>query len=75
MTTCPNCFKVYTPVLGSRKHPELLIQEEFPDAKPWQREQLQTGICSDACWDEYLGVPNPRKRKLEDGIPGLPELF
>ena len=24
---CPNCWKVYEPELGERKHPELLIQE------------------------------------------------
>jgi hypothetical protein len=22
---------------------------------PWQREQLITGICSDACWQKHLG--------------------
>ena len=54
---CPNCKKVYEPELGERKRPELLIQQEFPDAKGYQREQLITGICSDKCWDEYLGFP------------------
>jgi hypothetical protein len=52
---CPNCRKWYEPVLGERKQPELLIQQEFPDAMAWEREQLITHICSDKCWDEYLG--------------------
>jgi len=52
---CPNCHKEYTPVLD-RKHPELNIQAEFPKAPAWQREQHITGICSDKCWDEFLGV-------------------
>ena len=52
---CPHCRKVYEPVLGERKT-TLLIQEEFPKAKSWEREQLITGICSDECWDKFLGV-------------------
>jgi hypothetical protein len=55
MTTCPNCKKEYAPVL-KREHPELLIQQEHPTAPAWQREQLVSGICSDKCWDEFLGV-------------------
>jgi len=58
MITCPNCKKVYEPVLGYRKT-DKLIQQEFPNTKPWQREQLITGICSDECWNAYLGIdPN-----------------
>lgn len=53
---CPNCKKEYIPDLGERKHPEMLIQREFPDATAIQREQLITGICSNKCWDEFLGV-------------------
>ena len=52
----PNCKKIYEPVLKERKHPQMLIQNEFPYAKAWEREQLITGICSDKCWDEYLGI-------------------
>ena len=52
--TCPACGKVYEPVLGERKTCDL-IQVEFPDAEPWQREQLLSGICSDECWDNFLG--------------------
>jgi len=53
---CPNCYKVYEPELGERKYPGLLIQQEFPDAEEYQREQLITGLCSDECWDKYLGL-------------------
>lgn len=56
MIKCPNCKKLYKPVLGERKHPEMLIQVEFPFAKDWEREQLITGICSDKCWNEFLGI-------------------
>ncbi len=52
---CPNCGKRYTPVLD-RKHPEILIQEEFPEAPAWQREQHISGLCSDKCWKEFLGL-------------------
>lgn len=65
---CPNCKSRYIPQLvaldpkqflkaWSRWNSgELLIQNAFPAAQNFQREQLQTGICSDACWDEYLRV-------------------
>ena len=56
LVRCPNCGKEYTPELGERKHPELVIQKEFPLATSTQREQLITGICSDRCWDEFLGI-------------------
>ena len=52
--TCPNCHNNYRPVLN-RKHPELCIQDEFPNAKAWEREQWLSHICSDKCWKEYLG--------------------
>ena len=53
--TCPYCKCEYVPVLGERKNHALLIQEEFPNALAWEREQLITGICSDECWDKFLG--------------------
>lgn len=66
-TRCPNCGNHYTPDLAKRpdfmiKHGQWkargeLIQNVWPEATTIQREQLQTGICSDKCWDEYLGVP------------------
>ncbi len=52
---CPNCKREYEPDLVERKQPDKLVQIEFPDATATQREQLLTGICSDKCWDEYLG--------------------
>jgi len=54
--TCPNCKKQYFPVLGERKRPDLCIQDEFPNAKPFEREQYLTGLCSDECFIEYLGI-------------------
>ncbi len=56
MMQCPNCKEAYEPELGERKHPTKPVQNEFPDAKPYQREQLITGLCSDNCWNEYLGI-------------------
>ena len=53
---CPNCGKVYEPVLKRPQGDDRLIQDIYPDAKPFEREQLMTGICSDECWDEWLGV-------------------
>jgi hypothetical protein len=52
--TCPNCKKTYNPIL-ERKTSQL-VQEEFPEATAEAREQLISGICSDKCWDEFLGA-------------------
>ena len=52
---CPNCGKRYIPDLDRGGDPRP-IQQIFPDAEPYQREQLVTGLCTDRCWDEYLGV-------------------
>jgi len=60
MVICPACGKEYTPIL-KRKKPWLSIQDEFPNAPSWQREQLLSGICSDKCWDKFLG-PEERKK-------------
>jgi len=59
LTVCPNCSKHYKPELGERTK-DVCIQEEFPKATAEQREQLVTGLCSSACFSEYLGI---RKRK------------
>lgn len=66
LQTCPNCGKDYTPELANfNDFPEKmlkwrdggrLIQTVWPEATAMQREQLQTGLCSDQCWDAYLGV-------------------
>ena len=57
LTVCPQCGKQYKPDLDeldpARREP---IQNIYPDSEPWQREQLITGLCSDKCFDEYLGV-------------------
>lgn len=54
--TCPNCKEVFTPELD-RKHPDIPIHQEFPQAKPYQREQHILGICSEKCWSEFTGLP------------------
>ena len=53
---CPNCNKEYVTVLDRPKDDNRCIQEIFPESKPWQREQLISGICSDKCWDKFLGM-------------------
>ncbi len=47
---CPNCHRVYDTVLD--RFNERPIKEQFPNSKPWEREQLLSGICSDKCWNE-----------------------
>jgi len=44
-TICPNCRKAYRPALGERD-PNMLIQHQFPNATPSQREELITGYCT-----------------------------
>lgn len=65
LVICPNCQKHYTPFIeatpfralgGQERDPDQHIQDQYPKLKPYQREQLISGICSDACWDEFLGV-------------------
>lgn len=57
-TVCPQCHRHYTPVLSEiNAEDNRLIQDIYPDAFPFEREQLLTGICSDVCWNKYLGVP------------------
>jgi hypothetical protein len=52
---CPNCNKLYTPELVRPLGDDRSIQNIFPQSEPYQREQLITGICSDDCWDDFLG--------------------
>ena len=55
LTICPNCKKRYTPELPEREQNDRrAIQEIYPHSKPYQREQLLTGLCSDRCWKQYL---------------------
>jgi len=51
---CPNCKKKYKPIL-KRSGSESLLKQ-YPDSKPYEREQLISGLCSDKCWKEYLGI-------------------
>lgn len=50
---CPCCHEVYETAL-ERQHPEMLIQQEFPDVPAWQREQHISGLCSNRCWNRFL---------------------
>jgi hypothetical protein len=52
---CPNCGKIYQPVLVRPPNDGRPIQAIFPFAPSWQREQLISGMCSDACWVAFLG--------------------
>jgi len=59
-TTCPNCGKhnriqVKYGKLRAWQHGEH-IQYVWPEWTPTQREMLMTGMCSDECWNKYLGV-------------------
>jgi len=51
---CPNCKKLYKPKLVRKTND--LIQNEFPKATSEQREQLISGLCSNKCWNEFLGL-------------------
>ena len=73
-TACPNCGKVYVPDLGERPADGRLIQEQFPEATAIQREQLMTGLCSDKCWNAYLGGDDEiAEHDSEVYSPGHPE--
>lgn len=50
---CPNCEKWYDTELDRKTDQN--IQVEFPNEPAWKREQLISGICSDECWDQFLG--------------------
>jgi len=43
---CPNCNRIYIPDFPTREESKTAIQ----------REQHQTGICSDKCWNQFLGI-------------------
>jgi len=47
---CPNCKKIYKTELDRNKFGKL------PNGTATQREQLISGICSDKCWNEFLGI-------------------
>lgn len=49
---CPQCRNWYKPALGERT-PSGNIPE---GGTPIENEQLITGLCSDACYDRWLGI-------------------
>ena len=51
---CLVCGKEYEPVLQRPEGDARPIQQIFPNAPAWQREQLLSGICSDKCWDSLF---------------------
>ena len=51
---CPNCNKEYKTVLD--RIDDRPIQEQFPNATKEEREQLISGLCSNKCWNEFLGL-------------------
>jgi hypothetical protein len=79
---CPNCRQVYRPTLLKDIETNGVTQGRYeawrygehaqwtwPDAAEMDREQLLSGLCSDKCWDEYIGA-NACK---ECGAPTLEE--
>jgi len=55
LTICPECQKHYKPILGTRDC-NRKIQDEYPNAENWVREQLVSGICSQLCWGRHIGI-------------------
>ena len=62
-TTCPQCKEKYTPdLISSDSYGEKYIlwmdgtgvEEVWPDAEPYQREQLISGMCSNKCWSDLF---------------------
>jgi hypothetical protein len=51
---CPNCKKLYKPTLERKTND--LIQNEYPQATKEEREQLISGLCSDKCFKQFVGV-------------------
>jgi len=47
---CPECLKIYTPDFPSR---DLAV---MANGTAIQKEQHQTGICSEQCWNAFLGI-------------------
>lgn len=60
---CPNCREGYKTVLERKDSRP--IQEQYPDAPVWQREQLISGLCSDKCWREFLSMKPKKKGEIE----------
>lgn len=60
--TCPNCGRAYVPLLDRPEEERLDLKIKYGLSYLILKEQKITGICSDSCWDEFLGV----KKKKED---------
>jgi hypothetical protein len=56
-TICPSCGKAYIPKLNNAKS-GIPIQQQFPEAKLIDREQMISGICSNKCWERMTGIPS-----------------
>ena len=52
---CPFCRTDYETELTRPKNDRRLIQQIFPDEPLWKREQLISSVCSQECWDRYIG--------------------
>jgi hypothetical protein len=56
---CPNCLEEHSMMVDKNKYNRWRagekVQMVWPEMTPAQREFLITGICSDECWNEYLG--------------------
>lgn len=57
MIRCPQCQRKYKPDLPIPPQSDTRkIQDIYPNAEVYQREQQLTGLCSDECYDKHLGV-------------------
>jgi hypothetical protein len=54
LIVCPNCKKEYKPILERKTND--LIQIEHPNATKEQREQLISGLCSNKCFKQFVGI-------------------
>jgi len=74
---CPNCGREYeTDFEAPDPRDPRLIQKIYPDAEPYQREQLKLGYCSDKCFDESIGADadytyDEKGRRFKDGVRKL----
>jgi hypothetical protein len=46
---CPNCDKHYEPDFDSK-------EDAKENGEDYQAEQYISGLCSNKCWNEYLGI-------------------
>jgi len=53
---CPFCHTEFITKLERPEGDTRCVQDIFPDEPAWVREQLISGVCSDECWKEHLGL-------------------